>query len=519
MDNNASKSELAELVDIARAVTQEKDIDRLLDIILQKCRHITNADAGSIYVVEHVPGEEPRLHFKLSQNDSCDFKSSEFTLPISNASVAGAVVLSKRPVNIDDVYDLEKGTPYTFDKSFDDRLGYRTCSMLAVPLVSAKREVLGVVQLINKKKSKEVKLDSDSAVEKHVVPFDNHSEQVLTTLAAQAGIALENALLYSDIQNLFEGFVRASVQAIEQRDPTTSGHSLRVSVLACELASKVDHVSDGRFADLKFSEKQMQELEYASLLHDFGKIGVREQVLLKAKKLHDHELCLVQTRIDALFHQTRADFLEQKLTLIENSASATELAAVENNYAAQCALLREAREFIERANEPTVLRQGDFSRIQGLANIELRDFKQLRVPLLNEEHIRALQVTKGSLASDELEEIRKHVVHTFQFLSRIPWGKTFQNIPEIAAAHHERLDGSGYPYGLGDSEIPAQSKIMTVADIYDALTAADRPYKKSLPHERAMDILFSEASSGHIDADLVRIFHEAQVVRVLQAVS
>lgn len=510
----ASKGELQELVEIARAITQERNIDRLLDLILEKSRFITGADAGSIYVIEHDESDGKRLRFKLTQNDSCKFEAGEYTLPISYSSIAGAAVLRREAINIADVYHIQH-EGITFDKSFDERVGYRTCSMLAVPLISAERQVLGVVQLINKKTHRHAKLLSFQDVKDNVVAFDEHSEQVLTTLAAQAGIALENALLYTDIQNLFAGFVRASVQAIEQRDPTTSGHSLRVSVLSRELARCLDQSRSGPFRDITFSEQQIQELEYAALLHDFGKIGVREEVLVKAKKLYPQELALIHTRILVMLQQYRAEFLEAKVALVESHAPVSELALLEKKYSDRCHELREAWEFIHRANEPSILQQGDFSRIVDISRMAYQDDQGQRLPLLTPQHIKALQVTKGSLSTEEIDAIRQHVVHSFQFLSKIPWGNAFKAIPEIAAAHHERLNGTGYPYGLTSAEIPLPSKIMAVADIYDALTAADRPYKKALDRERAMDILEAEAKAQHIDGDLVRIFREAEIYRHL----
>ncbi|MGH7283968.1 MAG: GAF domain-containing protein, partial [Polyangiaceae bacterium] len=281
--------ELGELLNIARAVTTERDVNKLLELILQKSRFITGADAGSIYVVE---GDEktPKLRFKLTQNESREFDSREFVIPMSNRSIAGSAALNKKSINIADVYELPAGSPFGFDKSFDEKIGYVTKSMLTVPLISQRDEVIGVIQLINKKKDPESRLHGKHDVDAHVIAFDERSEELLGMLAAQAGVALENAMLYSEIQSLFAGFVSASVEAIEQRDPTTSGHSRRVADLTIGLARFVDSEVNGIYKDTKFTNKDLRELEYASLLHDFGKIGVREKVLVKAKKLFDEKL-------------------------------------------------------------------------------------------------------------------------------------------------------------------------------------------------------------------------------------
>ncbi|MCC6877455.1 MAG: GAF domain-containing protein [Sandaracinaceae bacterium] len=510
--------ELGELVEIARALTQERNIDRLLDLILEKSRFITGADAGSIYVVEQREGK-PRLRFKLSQNDSVQFESGEFTVPWTTRSIAGAAAVTRKPINIPDVYQIREDEPFGFDPSFDQRVGYRTRSILAVPMISAEDEVIGVIQLINKKRvpERKLKMPDDAATE--VLPFDDRSEDLLATLASQAGIALENALLYEEIRSIFEGFVRASVQAIEQRDPTTSGHSLRVSLLSVRLAEVVDRVDSGPYARDHFSRRDLQELEYAALLHDFGKIGVREQVLVKAKKLYPHELEQVRARFDFALKQIEAEVLARKVDAIGKGAGASDLANLDEELAVRRAELEASWKLITEANEPTVLNEGDFTKIAELGKRCYCGPDGHDRPLLLPAEIESLQVRRGSLNTLEIDEIRSHVVHTYNFLSRIPWGKNWERVPEIAGAHHEKLNGHGYPHGLKSEAIPLQSKIMTVADIYDALTARDRPYKKAVPVERALAILGFEVKDGNIDPDLVKAFVEAEVYKVVEKVS
>jgi HD-GYP domain-containing protein (c-di-GMP phosphodiesterase class II) len=505
--------ERGELVEIARAIARERDTDRLLSSILEKSRYVTGADAGSIYVVEGDRSDPAShtLHFKMSQNDSMTYPSSEFTMPVSTSSIAGATVVTREAINIADVYDLDERVPYRFDRSFDERTGYRTRSILAVPMISAEDDVIGVIQLINKKRSPRAKLSAPEQFEQEVVPFDARSAELLAALAAQAGIALENALLYQEIRDIFEGFVTASVQAIEQRDPTTSGHSQRVSVLSCRLAEKVDRADSGAYREASFSRRDLQELKYAALLHDFGKIGVREQVLVKAKKLYPHERDAIRTRVELALQAAELDLLREKLALIERGAGEADLRACTERHAQRRAQLMDAWSVIERADEPTVLSEGDFSRIAEIAAITFPGTGGEAQRLLNEAEAIALKITRGSLSPSEISEIRSHVVHTYNFLTKIPWGKTMARIPEIARAHHEKLNGTGYPLGMPSQDIPLQSKIMTVADIYDALTASDRPYKKALASERALQILDFEVKDGNLDAELVRIFREAEV--------
>jgi HD-GYP domain-containing protein (c-di-GMP phosphodiesterase class II) len=505
--------ELGELVEIARAITQERDISRLLSVILEKSRFITGADAGSIYVLETNPAnaDERKLRFKTSQNESVAFESSEFTMPVSTRSIAGATVMRRTTINIPDVDSMPSDAPYNFDRSFDEKVGYRTRSMISVPMISAEDEVIGVIQLINKKREPEEQLRTPEDFASQVIPFDDRSAELLETLASQAGIALENALLYDEIQRIFEGFVRASVQAIEARDPTTSGHSLRVSVLSCRLAEVVDRIDNGPYATSTFTRREMKELEYAALLHDFGKIGVREQVLVKAKKLYPHELDLIRARFAYLKEAASAAVLARKLEAIRAGAGQSDLDAMDRDLAAKREELDKALAVILQANEPTVLTEGDFTIIASLAERTYTDADGCSHPLLTAAEVESLQVKRGSLRSSEMGEIQSHVVHTFDFLSRIPWGKTMARIPVIAGAHHEKLNGSGYPNRSVADSIPVQARIMTIADIYDALTARDRPYKKAIPVDRALDILGYEVRDGNIDPELVRLFTEARV--------
>jgi HD-GYP domain-containing protein (c-di-GMP phosphodiesterase class II) len=503
--------ERGELVEIARAMTKEREIDSLLGLILERCRYITGADAGSLYVVEDREGGGTQLRFKLSQNDSLKFESSEFVVPVSNRSIAGAAVVGRAPINIADVGQIGSDVPYTIDRSFDERVGYRTVSMLTMPMISAQGRAIGVIQLINKKRNPRAKLAGRKDFDVNVMEFDAHSEALATTIAAQAGIALENALLYDEIRRIFEGFVRASVQAIEQRDPTTSGHSLRVSVLSCALAEVVDKVDVGPYKDAHFTKRDVQELQYASLLHDFGKIGVREQVLVKAKKLYPHQRDAIRDRVDFALRGAEAAALREKLALMQQGAAGADLLRIDELFEAQKAALQDAWTVIESANEPTVLKEGDFSRIRQIAAIDYVGIDGEPKKLLSEDEVVALCITRGSLSPSEMAEIQSHVTHTYNFLAKIPWGKSMAQVPHIAGAHHEKLNGTGYPHGVGADQIPLQSKIMTIADIYDALTARDRPYKKALAADRALQILGFEVKDGNLDGELVRIFAEAKV--------
>ena len=510
---NRYRYELGELIEIARALTTEREIDKLLNLILEKARFITAADAGSMYVVH---GDDPllarrQLHFKLSQNDSVSFDSREFAMPISTRSMAGYVTLEQKTLSIEDVYDMPPGSPFGFDRSFDQKVGYRTRSMLVTPLITSKGEVIGVLQLINKKREPKQKLLSPEDFERGVIPFDERSEQLVTTLAAQAGIALENAILYQEIRKIFEGFVKASVDAIEARDPTTSGHSRRVADLTVNLAAAVERTDTGPYREVRWQREDLREIEYASVLHDFGKIGVREHVLVKAKKLFPQDLLLIQQRLEFVIRTVEVDIVSRKMQAMSRGATSAELLDLDRELAEKRAEIEDSWRVIEQANEPTVLAAGDFKRIEELGRQSYARLSGEMSTLLSADEVKSLSVMRGSLTPEEFDEIRSHVSHTYRFLSQIPWGKTFARVAVIAGAHHERLNGTGYPNRLRAEEIPLQSKMMSISDIFDALTASDRPYKRAVPVEKALDILGFEVKDGHVDGELVRIFSEARV--------
>ncbi len=520
--------ELAELVATSRALSSERDIKKLLAVILEKCRQVTGADAGSVYVIEdeggseaeHKPAPKKLLHFMLSQNDSIAIDFKEFKLEIDDKSIVGQATLNKQPINIPDMTALagapagkaSKTGALQHNKSFDAKTGYRARSMLTVPMLSAMEEVIGVVQLINKRRDPSRPLGADG----EVIAFDHRTEELALAWAAMAGIALENAQLYDEIRTMFDGFVDASVIAIESRDPTTSGHSRRVATMSIGLAKKVDGVSAGPFADVHFTPTQIQQIEYAGVLHDFGKVGVREKVLVKAKKLYEEDLRAIKLRFAFIKKALETEHAERKLRLaleLNRGDLPARFAQIDGELGRKMDEVDEALAFVSRVNEPTVLDQGGFERLVEIARlVYMAPDGQLR-PYLEPDEVAALQVRRGSLTDVERNEIESHVRHTATFLREIPWGRRYADVPRIAAAHHEYMNGSGYPNHLAATDIPIESRIMTIADIFDALTASDRPYKKAVPVDRALSIIESEVKSGKCDGELFRVFVEGEVYK------
>lgn len=509
--------ELTELTRVGVALSHERDLTRLLEMILTQARRITNSDAGSLYLAERTEDNGPpkKLRFKLSQNFSLpNLPFSEFTVAVDHGSLSGYVAATGQPLVIADVYLLPEDVTYKHGRSFDEKFGYRTKSMLVLPMRTHKDEVIGVLQLINRKRNPDAMLTSESIVEREVMPYDQRSVELVNALASQAAVAIENSILYEDIERLFEGFVKAAVTAIESRDPTTSGHSGRVATLTCGLAEAVDRGGAGRYRDVKFTKTQLRELRYAGLLHDFGKVGVREQVLVKQKKLYPWDLDVIRHRFAYLLQGADLQYERERANYFATHG--------EKNYDDAAARLNEIRrvrreelqkflDSIVRANEPTVLPEGSFEELRDINQRTYMDFDGVERPLLRDDELRFLMIRKGNLDDQERREIESHVTHTYEFLEQIPWTRELKGIPGIAYGHHEKLNGRGYPRRVTADEIPVQTRMMTISDIFDALTATDRPYKRAVPYERALDILTMEAKEGMLDQDLLGAFIEARV--------
>jgi HD-GYP domain-containing protein (c-di-GMP phosphodiesterase class II) len=517
------------LLDLGAALVAERDPSLLLELILSEARRITGADAGSIYVVEAPARAEgdseasarsakpTKLRFRFAQNGSLpDARFDEFVVEINDSSVVGACVLSGEPINLRDCYGDDpddhssNGRVFPHDRRIDRRLGYQTRSMLTVPMLPPDGEVLGAIQLINARMNPHDTrpLRSAEDFERRVVAFDAEAERLCRALAAQGAVALENARLYAEIEALFEGFVRASVKAIEQRDPTTSGHSERVATLTVGLAEVVDRADSGPLAELRFDRDELRELQYAALLHDFGKVGVREDVLIKAKKLYPEQRARVMSRFAHMRTAVRLQLLESRL----RGTSETE-DEFETRLARHLAEVDELQALVERANEPTILSEDFSAAIRAIEEREFSDGQARSIRLLEPGDIESLLITRGSLTDTERLEIQSHVVHTIHFLEQIPWGRKLTRVPDIAGKHHEYLNGSGYPNRVRAEDIPVQSRMMTIADIFDALTAADRPYKRAVPLERALSILEMEVDAGKLDARLFQAFVDGEVYR------
>ncbi len=530
----AERHTIAQLLEIGTALSDCLNLTELLDLILAKSREITCSDAGSVYLIDRSHGE-PKLIFKVAQTDSLPAVSRQFaSIPLNPESLAGYVATTGESLNIPDAYALPSDVPYKFDRHFDLEFAYRTVSVLVLPMQNRDGETIGVLQLIDRKLKADLQITPANALS-ITQPYSDWEQQIVRSLASQAAISIERNHLLDSIEELFAGLIVASVQVIESRDPTTAGHSERVAKLSVRLSEEVNSVATGILAPLRFSDRQLQEIRYAALLHDFGKISIPEAIVQKGKKLYPHQLTELSHRFNLLRRTWELTCAEQKFSYLLNPPLGTKHQPGDNclhcGYLQQLDLelntkldrLQSYWELLNRLNQPDVVQTSAFAQqldtivtdLHQLSQYTYRDLDGNYQPLLTPTEIEQLLIPRGSLTAAERLIVESHVSHTYDFLRKIPWTKHLQDVPKIAGAHHEKLDGSGYPQGLTAAEIPIQSQIMTIADIYDALTASDRPYKPRLSLDRSLAILHQEAAAGKLDLNLLELFEQRQVYTVL----
>ena len=504
-----SGEEFQELSRIGIALMRERDRKALLRLIVAQGKRLTHSDGGALLLSSRDKDDRQWLRPVLYAFDSLPHvvEAPVSRVAVDETSIIGHVAISKEPLVIADAYDLPRGTVFVQNTAFDERNGYRRRSMLLVPMLDQRDRVLGLLLFINRKTEPNARITSKEAADRYVVEYSDHEVRLARLLASQAAVAIENARLYAQIERTLESFVKASVSAIDLRDPATAGHSLRVAALATRLATAVGRADSGPYRHVRFTAKQMRELRFAALLHDFGKVAVREDVLLKSKKLPP----VLRERIDARFDLIRTS-MELAFCRASGSVRAADGVALP---ARQLAALERCRRVVHDANEPSVL---DAPAAGELLEIAQRTFQRPDgsiAPYLTPEELHFLQLSKGTLDDLERAEVESHVGKTFQFLSNIPWTDDLKKMVTYACGHHEMLNGSGYPGHITGDDIPIQTRLITVADMFDALTASDRPYKAAVSTDKALDILRAEAEAGRLDAELVHVMTESGVYRDL----
>jgi len=500
--NNEAQTEhelLEKMISIGIRLSAEKDTDKLMEMILEESMIITHSDGGSIYIIIEEE-EQQKLRFQYTRNTSKDFPFASFTMPLTCTSISGYSAYtgeSCRFGSMDETFD-KIGVRYndSFDKSND----YRTVNMLVIPMKNLENDVIGVMQLLNKKNEYDFKFKTMEDYPTHTVPYTENEERVISSLASLTAVLLERNILHAEIENLFKTFTESLVRALDQRDPATAGHSMRVAQYSVRFCMAINETTDGPYKDAYYTPTDLKQIYYASLLHDVGKIGVREHVLLKRNRLSDSE-----------FEALKYRFLFHKNTLMRKIETNTNTPEEKKLYEEMDSIV----ELIKDVNEKGYVPDEEIEKVSEIAKLEYTDFDGTIKPLISDFELINLSVQKGNLTTEERTMIQMHPAFTFNVLDEISWSKELSDVPEIASAHHEKLSGKGYPYHLEAKDILTESRILAVVDIFDALTAADRPYKPALSIEKSLSILQEESDWGNIDSDLLKIFVDKKVYEVI----
>lgn len=482
---------LDQISEIGLKLTAEKDVNKLLELILTECIKLTGSDAGSIYIKEQTDDEEvpPQLVFMYTLNTSMSFPFKSFKLPINMNSISGACAMTGRTFNFKDMNDTFEILGFHHNRSFDESYGYETCNMLVIPLKNYTNDIIGVLQLINKKLEPSHQFKAYSKdFHAHVKPYTLSDEKIVGALASQAAMLIERSILFKSIENLLDSMIDTLVTALDRRDPITAGHSKRVASYAVALAKTVNGVTDGPYGSVVFNEESLKELYIAGMLHDVGKIGVREYVLMKRNKLSDDGMNQIRWRYKYLAYRLKESPPFSEVRYPDPEEILSYITA------------------LEAINKGGFLKDEDKALLDKLKELHYDDSDGETISFLTSEEYEFLSVQRGNLTSSERKEINDHVVHTYNILTGIEWTKALKQVPQIAADHHEKLNGFGYPNGRKADELELRSRILAIADVFDALTATDRPYKPAIPIDKSIEILEDDASKGGLDPELVAIF-------------
>jgi HD-GYP domain-containing protein (c-di-GMP phosphodiesterase class II) len=495
--------QIKRLTRIGTALSAERNIERLFEMIIEEARKFTNADGGTLYIMSD---DNSELQFAIVQTETLQIRMggtggkitwrpvglyNSDTTP-NHGNVSAYVALTGKIVNIPDVYDSE-GFDFKGTRSFDAQTGYRSKSMLVVPMKNHQNDIIGVLQLLNARD------DTD----RDVVPFSYESQEMTESLASQAAVALSNNRLIHELENLMESFIRAIATAIDEKSPYTGGHVRRVAELTMVIARKINAVAEGSYATVHFSDDELKELQIAAWLHDVGKITTPEYVIDKATKLETiyDGIEFLRLRFALVGMQEKVRRMQSQTTQASDSAG---------NDATEKILAEEFR-FLSDANLGSEMMSDDMmERVRAIA-ARTWEVDGNRETLLTKKEVENLNIRRGTLNAEEREIINNHAAVTHKILSQLPFPKKLKHVPEYAAAHHEALSGKGYPKGLDAGQLSLQSRILALADVFEALTAKDRPYMKSKTLSEAMHIMTMMVNERHIDPDLFDLFTREEI--------
>ena len=495
------------LNEVGIALSAEKNFTSLLEQILIGAKKITNADGGTLYLLN----ADKKLEMVVVQTDSLgihlggntdkpiNFKPVSLYSDDGSANLSMVVtraVIEDKPINIIDAYNTE-GYDFSGTYEFDKSTGYHSQSFLAVPMKNHENDVIGVLQLINAK----------SEGSEEIIPFSEEDQHLVESLASQAAVAITNKQLIDSFNELFSSLVQLIATAIDEKSPHTSGHCKRLPIITMLIADAAHNTKDGEFKKFLMSNEDRYELEVAAWLHDCGKLTTPEYVMDKSTKLERivDRIELVDMRLEII----KRDAEIEKLTSIANGINSDEANRV---YEEKVKVLKEAGEFICRHNKGgEFMNEENIHKIKNCAKLKWKDKQGVIQPLLNQDEIDNLCIVKGTLTEEERDIINNHIAATIKMLDTLPFPKHLQNVPEYAGGHHERVDGQGFPKGLMKDEMSVQARIMAIADVFEALTARDRPYKAPMKLSQAVSILKKMSETGHIDPDLFDVFIDQSV--------
>ncbi|MFH1008571.1 MAG: HD domain-containing phosphohydrolase [Candidatus Latescibacterota bacterium] len=508
------KQQMQRLNEIGIALSSERNLNRLLERIMAEARAFTHADAGTLYLVQ---AESRTLKYEILQNDTLGMQFGGISggeipwdplLPLynpdgssNNANVSASVAISGKTVNIPDVYKTEE-FDFSRMRKADQASGYCCKSMLVLPMRDHEDEIIGVLQLINAMDAR-----------RQAIPFSSAVEDLIASLASQAAVAITNVRLIQGMEALFGAFVKVMATAIDEKAHYTRGHIERVALLTMAISESISEADEGPYADVSFSEEELNELRIAAWMHDVGKVTTPEWVVDKANKLEavSDRVKLIRTRFGIIREQMRVLALERKVALLKKGSGEAELNAVDGELEESIQELGEDLDFVIRVNTPEEFMKDEYlERLQQIAQKTFLENGET-TPYLTEDELENLSIRKGSLTPKQIGIIRNHAAVTLKMLEQIPFTKKLKNVPRFAGAHHEMLDGSGYPLGIAGDQLPLQSRILAVADVFEALSARDRPYKKAKTVEETMRILGFMVKDGHLDPDVVDLLIKEKV--------
>lgn len=511
---------IRKLSDIGIALSVEKDINILFEMIVKEAKSLCNADAGTLYIVDE---SRRNLKFVIVQNDTLKVKAgllSDASLKLSDvplykdnlpnhSNVSSHVALTGERLNISDVYQADKinefrSLDFSGPRKYDEKTGYLTRSMLVIPMKNYENRIIGVLQLLNAQ-------DRES---QEIIAFPPEDENLIASLASQAAVALTNVQLIKELKDLFYSFIKSIAMAIDEKSPYTGGHISRVVDLTNRITSKINAANTGVYRNVFLNKEEKEALLMAAWMHDVGKITTPEHIVDKSTKLETifDRIELIALRFAVMEEKIKNNCLQRKLGLMENNrVDETAMKALEADCSNQIQEIWKDFEVIKKSNNA-----GEFTSDDILAKIKkiagkTYQFKGKTRPVLSRDEVKHLSVRKGTLTEQERKIIENHSKMTYMITSQLPFPRHLSHVPEYASQHHEKLEGSGYPNGLSEKDLSLQSRILAVADIFDALTAGDRPYKKAMPLSRAIKILGLMKDDCHIDPDIVDLFLETQV--------